>query len=235
MPLYHRILLKLSGEALAGDGEEIFSPAVLTRVAIEIRALVEDGIQVGIVVGGGNIVRGSALLRVGLSRTSGDSLGMLATVMNALALQDVLEQHGLHTCVLSALPLPTLCEPFSARAARAHLEAGRIVLCAAGTGNPFFTTDSAAALRAIEMGAEVLLKATKVDGIYDCDPVHNPGAIRFTRISYEEALTRQLGVMDMTALVLCQEHNLPVRVFNMNKPGALCRVVTDPEEGTLVE
>jgi len=171
----------------------------------------------------------------GFSRVAGDTLGMLATVMNALALQDVFERHALPTRVMSAFPIPTVCEPFNAREARAHLEAGRVVVCAGGTGNPFFTTDSAAALRAIEIGAEVMLKATKVDGIYDRDPVRDPTATRFSRLSYSEVLKRRLGVMDLTAILLCQDHNLPVRVFNMNRPGALYRAITDPEEGTLVE
>ncbi|CAK0767155.1 UMP kinase [Gammaproteobacteria bacterium] len=235
-PLYRRILLKLSGEALAGEGggQQGLAPEVLARMAVEIREVVERGVQVGIVVGGGNLFRGAALVGAGLSRVTGDTLGMLATVMNALALQDVLERHALSTQVMSALPLPTVCESFNARAARAHLEAGRVVICAAGTGNPFFTTDSAAALRAIEIGAEVMLKATKVDGVYDRDPVRDPAAVRFSRLSYDEVLARRLGVMDLTAIVLCRDHGLPVRVFNMNQPGALYRAVTDPEEGTLV-
>ncbi|CAK0755872.1 UMP kinase [Gammaproteobacteria bacterium] len=235
-PLYRRILLKLSGEALAGDGgEQGLAPEVLTRMATEIREVVECGVQVGVVVGGGNLFRGAALVKSGLSRVAGDTLGMLATMMNALALQDVLERHALPARVMSALPIPTVCESFNAREARAHLEAGRVVICAAGTGNPFFTTDSAAALRAIEIGAEVMLKATKVDGIYDRDPVRDPAAQRFSHLSYDEVLARRLGVMDLTAILLCQDHGMPVRVFNMNRPGALHRAVTDPEEGTLVE
>ncbi len=237
-PIYRRILLKLSGEALAGEGSaQGFAPEVLVRMATEVRAVVESGVQVGIVVGGGNLFRGAALTGVGLARTTGDTLGMLATVMNALALQDIFERHGLSVRVQSSFSMPSLCDPFNAREARAHLEAGRVVLCAGGTGNPFFTTDSAAALRAIEIGADVLLKATKVDGIYDRDPVRDPGAVRFSRLRYDDVLERRLGVMDLTAIVLCQEHRLPVRVFNMNTPGALHRVVTDPEpeEGTLVE
>ena len=235
-PIYRRILLKLSGEALAGDGGgQGFAPAVLARMAVEVRRIVEGGVQVGIVVGGGNLFRGAALTDVGLARTTGDSLGMLATVMNALALQDVFERHALSVRVLSAFPLPTLCEPFNAREARAHLDAGRVILCAGGTGNPFFTTDSAAALRAIEIGADVMLKATKVDGIYDRDPARDPTAVRFSRLRYHEVLERRLGVMDLTAILLCQDHGLPVRVFNMHTPDALYRAVTDPEEGTLVE
>jgi uridylate kinase len=235
-PLYRRILLKLSGEALAGGGgEQGLSPEVLARVASEVKELVAHQIQVGIVVGGGNLFRGAALVGAGLSRVTGDTLGMLATVMNALALQDVLERHALATRVMSALPLPTVCEPFNAREARAYLEMGRVVVFAAGTGNPFFTTDSAAALRAIEINAEVMLKATKVDGVYDSDPARNSAAVRFSRLSYDEVLERRLGVMDLTAIVLCRDHGLPVRVFNMNQPGALYRAVTDPEEGTLIE
>jgi uridylate kinase len=234
-PLYRVILLKLSGEALAGEEKEYgFAPEVLARMATEIRALVELGVQVGIVVGGGNLFRGATLVEAGLSRVTGDTLGMLATVMNALTLQDVFERYGLSTRVMSALPLPSICESFNAREARAHLDAGRVVICAAGTGNPFFTTDSAAALRAIEIGAEVMLKATKVDGVYDRDPVRDPTAVRFPHLSYDEILTRRLGVMDLTAIVLCRDHGLPVRVFNMTKPGSLLQVVTEQEEGTLI-
>lgn len=235
-PLYHIILLKLSGEALAGDmGEQGLAPEVLQRMASEIHTLVELGIRVGIVVGGGNLFRGTTLVESGLSRVTGDTLGMLATVMNALALQDVLERRGLTTRVMSGFPLPTVCESFNARQARAYLASGQVVICAAGTGNPFFTTDSAAALRAIEIGAEVMLKATKVDGVYDRDPQRDPAALRFSRLSYDEVLARRLAVMDLTAILLCRDHGLPVRVFNMNHPGALYRVVTDPEEGTLIE
>ncbi len=235
-PNYRRILLKLSGEALGGEGGgQGFAPAVLVRMAQEIHEIVAAGVQVGVVVGGGNLFRGAALVDVGLARTTGDTLGMLATVMNALALQDVFERHGLSVRVMSSFLLPSLCEPFNAREARAHLDVGRVVICAGGTGNPFFTTDSAAALRAIEIGAEVMLKATKVDGIYDRDPLRDRAAVRYTRLSYDEVLAQRLGVMDLTAIVLCQEHKLPVRVFNMGKPGALYRAVTDPEEGTLVK
>ncbi|CAK0766048.1 UMP kinase [Gammaproteobacteria bacterium] len=235
-PLYRVVLLKLSGEALAGEEKESgLNPDVLDRMAIEIQQLVQHGIQVGIVVGGGNLFRGAALVKSGFSRVTGDSLGMLATIMNALALQDVFERHGLPARVLSALPLPTVCESFNARLARGYLAAGQVVVCAAGTGNPFFTTDSAAALRAIEIGAEVMLKATKVDGVYDRDPLHDLSAVRFSRLSYDEVLARRLGVMDLTAIVLCRDHGLPVRVFNMNKPGALYRAVTNPEEGTMIE
>ncbi|CAK0755762.1 UMP kinase [Gammaproteobacteria bacterium] len=233
MPLYRRILLKLSGEALAGDGRTPLDPVVLDRMATEIKEVLNLGVQVAVVVGGGNFLRGATLS--GISRVTGDSLGMLATVMNALALQDVLERHGVAAQVLSAIPMPNVCEPFNARQAREHLEAGRVVLCAAGTGNPFFTTDSAAALRAIEVGAEVLFKATKVDGVYDQDPVGNPNAIRFSHLTYGEALSRKLGVMDLTAIVLCQEHNLPVRVFQMSMPGSLHRAVTSSNEGTQMD
>jgi len=233
MPLYRRILLKLSGEALAGDGKAPLDPDVLDRVATEIKEVLDLGVQVAVVVGGGNFLRGATL--AGISRVTGDSLGMLATVMNALALQDVLERDGVAARVLSAIPMPNVCEPFNARQARGHLDAGRVVLCAAGTGNPFFTTDSAAALRAIEVGAEVLFKATKVDGVYDQDPVDNPNAIRFSHLTYAEALSRKLGVMDLTAIVLCQEHNLPVRVFQMSASGSLYRAVTSLNEGTLMD
>lgn len=233
---YRTILLKLSGEALAGNEKELgLDPAVLIRIAGEIKILLEHGAKIGVVVGGGNLFRGAALVKAGLTRVTGDSLGMLATVMNALALQDIFINQGITTRVMSAVPIPTICESFNARNARAYLAAGEVVIFAAGTGNPFFTTDSAAALRAIEIGAEIMLKATKVDGVYDCDPVVNPRAIRFTRLSYNEVLNRQLGVMDLTAILLCRDHRLPVKVFNMNQPAALYRAITSSEEGTLIE
>jgi len=233
-PIYRRILLKLSGEALAGGNEQGLDPAVLRRVASEISTLVAHQVEVGVVVGGGNLFRGATLVQAGLNRITGDTLGMLATVMNALALQEFCEQHGCPARVLSALALPDVCETFTARTAREHLAAGRVVICAAGTGNPLFTTDSAAALRAIEIGAEVLFKATKVDGVYDRDPARYPDAVRFSHLTYDEAITRRLGVMDLTALVLCQEHRLAIRVFNLQHPGALYQAVTDPQHGTLI-
>lgn len=232
--LYRRILLKLSGEALAGATERGLDPAVLERIASEIRELVRQGVQVGVVIGGGNIFRGAALVAAGLNRTTGDTLGMLATVMNALALQEFFLHAGCPTQVLSALALPGICAPFNARVAKEYLTAGQVVICAGGTGNPLFTTDSAAALRALEIGAEVLLKATQVDGVYDRDPRSDPAAVRFSHLTYDEALTRRLRVMDLTALILCQEHRLPVRVFNLHQPGALIQAVTDPDAGTLI-
>jgi len=233
---YRIILVKLSGEALAGNDKEFgFDPEVLTRITSEIQTLIANDIQVGIVVGGGNLFRGAALTKIGLSRINGDTIGMLATIMNALALQDIFNHHGLSTCVMSAVPIPTVCESFNARNARVQLATGKVIICAAGTGNPLFTTDSAAALRAIEIGAEIMLKATKVDGVYDCDPVRYPNAIRFEHLSYDEVLNRKLEVMDLTAIVLCRDHKLPIKVFNLNQSGALFRAVTTATEGTLIE
>ena len=234
-PLYRRVLLKLSGEALQGNGEDTISPAVLDRIADEIAQLVGAGVQVGAVVGGGNIFRGAALAKAGLDRVTADHMGMLATVMNALAMQDALERRGIEARAMSALGVGQICEEYVRRKAMHHLSRGRVVMFAAGTGNPFFTTDSAASLRAIELQADVLLKATKVDGVYSADPLKFPDAERFRRLSYDEVLERRLGVMDATAIVLCRDYNMPLRVFDMNKPGALWRSVTGEDEGTLVE
>jgi len=232
---YHRILLKLSGEALMGQGTHGIDPAVIQRLAEEIHAVGERGAQIGIVVGGGNLLRGAGLAERGMNRVTGDHMGMLATVMNALALQDAIEKTGSGCRVMSALAMAQVCEDYSSRAAIRHLEKGRVVVFAAGTGNPFFTTDSAASLRAIEINADIMLKATKVDGVYTADPVTNPDATRFDQISYDDALTRKLGVMDATALVLCSEHAMPVRVFNMFEPGQLGRIVDGQDIGTLVQ
>lgn len=233
-PAFQRILLKLSGEALMGDGEFGISPAVINRVAAEVRELVEMGVQVGIVIGGGNLFRGAGLSEAGMDRVTGDQMGMLATVMNALAMQDALEHQGVFTRVMSAIKINQICEDYIRRRAVRHLEKGRVTIFAAGTGNPFFTTDSAASLRAIEIGAQLLLKATKVDGIYSADPLKHPDAVRYERLSYDEVLERKLMVMDLTAIVLCRDHKMPLRVFDMNKPDALRRIVMGEDEGTLV-
>jgi uridylate kinase len=232
---YQRILLKLSGEALMGQGTHGIDPAVIQRLAEEIHTVVARGTQVGIVVGGGNLLRGAGLASRGMNRVTGDHMGMLATAMNALALQDAIEQAGADCRVMSALAIGQVCESYSSRAAIRHLEKGRVVVFAAGTGNPFFTTDSAASLRAIEIEADIMLKATKVDGVYTADPMTDPKATRFDRISYDDALARKLGVMDTTALVLCSEHAMPVRVFNMFEPGHLGRIIDGQDVGTLVQ
>ena len=233
--VYRRILLKLSGEALMGESSFGIEPDIIRRVALEIGEVVAAGVQIGLVIGGGNIFRGIALAPVGLHKTTADQMGMLATVMNALAMQDVLEREGIPARVMSALAMPELCETLERRRAVQHLQQGRVVLFAAGTGNPFFTTDSAASLRGIEIDAELVLKATKVDGVYSADPVQNPDAVRYSRLTYDEVLKQQLNVMDTTAFVLCREQNLPLRVFNMNRPGALMRILRGEDEGTLIE
>ena len=230
-----RILLKLSGEALMGQGTHGIEPAVIQRLAAEINAVASSGVQLGLVIGGGNILRGASMASQGMDRVAGDHMGMLATIINALALQDAIEKAGTPCRVMSALTINQVCEPYVCRGAIRHLEKGRVVVFAAGTGNPFFTTDSAASLRAIEIGADIMLKATKVDGIYSDDPVTNPDAVFYERISFDEALQQKLGVMDATALVLCSEHNMPVRVFNIFKPGDLGRIVEGQDIGTLVQ
>jgi len=234
-PHYKRVLLKLSGEALMGDADYGISPAVLGRIASEVRELHDAGAEIGLVIGGGNIFRGAELAAEGLERVTSDHMGMLATVINALAMQDALERHGLYARVMSAIKINQICEDYIRRRAVRHLEKGRIVVFAAGTGNPFFTTDSAASLRAIEIGADLLVKATKVDGVYTADPKKDPSAQRFERLSYDEVLQRKLAVMDATAIVLCRDYNMPLRILNINRPGALMRVVTGEDEGTLVE
>jgi len=230
-----RILLKLSGEALMGQGTHGIEPAVIQRLAAEINAVASSGVQLGLVIGGGNILRGAGMASQGMDRVSGDHMGMLATIINALALQDAIEKAGTPCRVMSALIINQVCEPYVCRRAIRHLEKGRVVVFAAGTGNPFFTTDSAASLRAIEIGADIMLKATKVDGIYSDDPVTNPDAVFYDRISFDEALEQKLGVMDATALVLCSENNMPVRVFNIFEPGHLGRIVEGQDIGTLVQ
>jgi len=234
LPRFRRILVKLSGEALMGDSDYGIDPVFLKRLAGEIGAVRATGVEVGVVIGGGNLFRGAGLARSGMDRVTGDQMGMLATVMNSLALQDALESSGVFARVMSAIRINEVCEDYIRRRAIRHLEKGRVAIFAAGTGNPFFTTDTAASLRAIEVEAELLLKATKVDGIFDSDPVLNPGAKRYDRLTYDQVLDQRLNVMDATAIVLCRDHQLPLRVFNMNDPGALVRVSRGEDVGTLV-
>jgi len=233
-PPYRRILIKLSGEALMGEGQFGIDPEFLRRLATEIKAVQEMGIEPGVVIGGGNLFRGAGLARAGMDRVTGDHMGMLATVMNSLALQDALESIGVFARVMSAIRINEICEDYIRRRAVRHLEKGRVTIFAAGTGNPFFTTDTAASLRAIEIEADLLLKATKVDGIFDADPVANPAAKRYDRLTYDQVLDQRLNVMDQTAIVLCRDHRLPLRVFNLNEPGALVRVARGEDIGTLV-
>jgi len=233
--LYRRILLKLSGEALMGDDSHGINPQIVNRIACEIRGLVETGVQVALVVGGGNIIRGMQLAECGMDRVTADHMGMLGTVINALALQDALENLGMYARVMSAVKINQICEDYIRRRAIRHLEKGRVVIFAAGTGNPFFTTDSAASLRGVEINADAVLKATKVDGVYSSDPVKDPDAEFYTRLSYDDVLVRKLDVMDATAIVLCRDNDMPLRVFNIGKPGALKQVVIGSDEGTLIE
>jgi uridylate kinase len=233
-PAHRRVLVKLSGEALMGDADYGIDPAFLKRLAAEIGAMRETGTEVAIVIGGGNIFRGAGLARAGMDRVTADHMGMLATVMNSLALQDSLESIGVFVRVQSAIRINEVCEDYIRRRAMRHLEKGRVVIFAAGTGNPFFTTDSAASLRAIEVEADLLVKATKVDGVYDSDPVKNPAARRYDRLTYDQVLDQRLAVMDATAIVLCRDHDLPLRVINLNEPGALLRAARGEDVGTLV-
>lgn len=234
--MYRRILLKLSGEALMGEQQSSsIDAATLTRLAGEIKELCDAGVQVGLVIGGGNILRGSVKAAEGMDRVTCDHMGMLATVINALAMQDALERCGQPVRVMSALKITQLCEDYIRRHAIRHLEMGRVVIFAAGTGNPFFTTDSAASLRAIEIQADLLVKATKVDGVYSADPKHYPQAEFYPRLTYEQALAQQLNVMDMTALILCRDHNIRLRVMNIFRPRAVYRLVHGEEIGSLIE
>lgn len=232
---YNRVLLKISGEALMGQHPSGLDPSVLDRLAGEIHDVVKMNVQLGIVVGGGNFCRGTQLATAGMDRVASDHMGMLATVMNALALQDALERTHILTRVMSAISLDGVCERYDRREAIRHLQKGQIVIFSGGTGNPFFTTDSAASLRAIEIDADIVLKATKVDGVYSSDPVRDPGAIRYETLRFQDAIERELAVMDLTALCLCRDYKMPIRVFNINKVGALQRAVTGENEGTLVE
>ena len=231
---YRRILLKLSGEALMGDEDYGIDPKIINRLAREVIEAQQAGAEVALVIGGGNIFRGAGLAAGGMDRVTGDQMGMLATVINALAMQDALEKLGAKCRVMSAIKINDVCEDYIRRRAVRHLEKGRVIIFAAGTGNPFFTTDTAAALRGSEVGAEVVLKATKVDGVYSADPRKDPQATRYSTITFDEALARNLQIMDATAFALCRAQRLPIKVFNITKPGALKRVVMGEDEGTLV-
>lgn len=234
-PIYQRILLKLSGEALLGEKAFGIDPAVIDRMALEIGELVKRKVEVGLVIGGGNFFRGEALSAAGIGRITGDQMGMLATVMNALAMRDALERAGFATRIMSAIPMSGVVDYYDRRKAMHHLSQGRVVLFAAGTGNPLVTTDSAASLRAIEIEADILLKATQVDGVYSSDPAQNPDAVRYRVLSYQEALKKELGVMDLGAFYQCRNHFMKIRVFNLSKSGALLNIVLGKDEGTLVE
>jgi uridylate kinase len=229
-----RMLIKLSGEALGGAAGIGIEPCVLDRIAVELLEVVAGGAEVAVVVGGGNLFRGQALAQAGMDRVTGDHMGMLATVMNALALRDSLERQGGAARVLSAIPMGGVCETFSRARALRHLEKGYVTIFAGGTGNPFFTTDSAASLRAIEIGADLLIKATKVDGIYSADPLTDPTAIRYETLRYDEVLEQRLAVMDATAIVMCRDHRMPLRVVDLGREGVLVRVAQGQPEGTLV-
>ncbi len=232
--LYGRVLLKLSGEALMGDLEYGIEPGVIQRIAAEVAEVRKLGVELAIVIGGGNIFRGAGLARAGMDRVTGDYMGMLATVMNALAIQDALESQDVYARVMSALQIHEVCEDYIRRRAVRHLEKGRVVILAAGTGNPFFTTDTAASLRAIEIGADVLMKATMVSGVYDSDPHLNEKALKFDTVSFDKLLVDKLNVMDATAVVMCRDNNLPLRVFNLTDDDALVQAMTDADVGTLV-
>jgi len=232
---YKRILLKLSGEALTGSESFGIDPRVLDQMALEIGQLVGIGVQVGLVVGGGNLFRGAALQRAGLDRVTGDHMGMLATVMNALALRDALERSNISTQVMSSIPMSGVVDHYDRRKAIRALGNGDVVIFAAGTGNPFCTTDSSACLRGIEVQAEIVLKATKVDGVYSADPMKVTDAVKYERLTYDEVLDKKLEVMDLTAICLCRDHDMPVRVFEMEKKGALLNIVRGGDDGTLIE
>lgn len=232
---YKRILLKLSGEALTGSESFGIDPKILDSMSLAIGQLVGIGVQVGLVIGGGNLFRGAALQKAGLDRVTGDHMGMLATVMNALAMRDSLERSNIATRVMSAIPMSGVVDHYDRRKAQRALNDGDVVIFAAGTGNPFFTTDSAACLRGIEIDAEIVLKATKVDGVYSSDPMKDSSAIKYDKLSYDEVLNKKLEVMDLTAICLCRDHEMPVRVFEMEKAGALLNIVRGGDEGTLIE
>ena len=233
-PVHQRILLKLSGEALMGDDAFGINQATIERMVAEVAEVARIGVQVAVVIGGGNIFRGIAGGSAGMDRATADYMGMLATVMNALALADAMGKQGVTARVMSAIDIQQVVEPYVRPKALQYLEEGKVVIFAAGTGNPFFTTDTAASLRGAEIGAEVVLKATKVDGVYTADPMKDPTATRYTQLSFDEAIGRHLGIMDATAFALCRDQKLPIRVFSIVKPGALMRVVMGEDEGTLV-
>ena len=234
-PKFRRVLIKLSGEGLMGSREYGLDGATLTRIAEEIRSVVEMGIEVCLVIGGGNIFRGLSGAAAGMERTSADYMGMLATVINSLAMQNSLEKIGLQTRVQSAIPMSTVCEPYIRRRASRHMEKGRIVIFAAGTGNPFFTTDTAAALRAVEMKCDLLVKATQVDGVYSADPRKDKNAVRYESLTFMDVLANELEVMDATAIALCRENDLPIMVFNLHEPGAFAKVLAGQGRYTLIE
>ena len=234
-PKYKRILLKLSGEALSGpDKKQVIDFDILQQFAKEVKTIVDAGVQVAVVIGGGNIFRGASVEKSGIDRVQGDHMGMLATVINSMAIQSSLEKYGMVTRLLSAIKMEQVAEPMIRRRAVRHLEKGRIVIFGAGTGNPYFTTDSAGALRAIEINADAVLKGTRVDGIYTADPEKDPTATRYEKITYDEALSKNLKIMDLTGFALCKENNLPIIVFDMNKPGNLLRLINGESVGTLV-
>lgn len=231
---YKRILLKLSGEALMGQEDYGIDPIVINRIAAEIHQIHALGVEIGIVIGGGNIFRGAGLAKSGIDRVTGDHMGMLATVMNSLALQNALEKQGSKVRVMSAIKINEVCEDYIRRRAIRHLQKGNITVFAAGIGNPFFTTDSAASLRAIEIDAQLVLKATKVDGVYSADPITNPEAVKYSELTYDEVIEKKLAVMDTAAVVLCRDQGMPLRIFNMGTPGALLKIVQGQEIGTIV-
>jgi len=234
-PAYKRILLKLSGEALMGDLDYGIDPDFIARLAVEVKEISDMGVEVAMVIGGGNIFRGAGLADNGMDRVTGDHMGMLATVMNSLSFQDSLERLGAYCRVMSALKINEVCEDYLKRRAVRHLEKGRIVIFAAGTGNPFFTTDSAASLRAVEMSTEIVLKATKVDGVYDKDPMKYDDAVKYDSLSYDEVIEKKLAVMDTTAIVMCRDNSIPLQIFNLNTPGDLIRAVCGEKVGTVVK
>lgn len=232
---YKRILLKLSGEALSAKNGDPLDPEILEKYAIEIKSAKELGVEIAIVIGGGNIFRGAIGENIGIERSQGDYMGMLATVINGIAIQGILEKHGLFTRLVSAIEMNAIAEPFIRRRAIRHLEKGRIVIFGAGTGNPYFTTDSAGSLRAIEIGADAVLKGTRVDGVYTADPEKDPTATKYDNLSYDEAIAKNLKIMDMTAFTLCKENKLPIIVFDMNKPGNLTRLLQGENIGTVIK
>ena len=234
-PVYQRVLLKLSGEALLGRQSYGVDPETLGRIARDIRDINAMGVQIAVVIGGGNIFRGAGLAEGGMDRVTGDQIGMLATVINGLAMQDALERLGVFCRVMSAIKINQVCEDYIRRRAVRHLEKGRVVVFAAGTGNPFFTTDSAASLRAIEIGADVMFKATKVDGVFDADPVRNPSARRYEHVTYDQVFSQNLAVMDATAVVMCRDNDIPLQIFNLNNEGDLIRAIRGESVGTIVD
>lgn len=233
-PKYRRILLKMSGEALMGEQAFGLDPSVLSRIASEIAVLNRGGVELAIVVGGGNLFRGTQLEAIGMQRVTGDHMGMLATLMNALALQDALEHLDISARVMSALPVDAVCEPYIRRRAIRHLEKGRVVICAAGTGNPFFTTDSAASLRAVELEVDAMFKATKVDGVYSKDPMKHKDAVKYDCLSYQQVLSDNLQVMDATSIVMCRDNDMPLLVFDMTKENEIVRAVFEDKIGTVI-